>query len=417
MTAERSGAAGGAEGALDGLRVIEFAHEEVAFCGKLLANNGADVVLIERPGGDRSRDYGPFAGDFPDREGSLHFWHYNTSKRSLTLDVESDQGRDTLKRLLRQADVLIEAQGPGWMAGQGLGYEQLQALNPRLVMASVTPFGEDGPYAGHLSTDLTAMAMGGICHICGYDDHSIPPIRPMGNQAWHTASHHLYIGLMMALIGRQRSGRGQRVHVSMHEALATCTEFMLPYWALLHENLVRQTGRHAYTDFTEPYQFPAANGYVYMLLKSDDRAWAGLLDWLRENDMIADLESPEFSTRQTRLEKMGYIAPLLSALALEYSDEEFYVKAQSVGQPGAAIKAPDEAIRDPHHVARGLPVRVEHPERGATYTYPGAPWIATGTPYRVRRRAPFIGEHTDEVLSEAGLDAGEIGALRTAGVI
>jgi crotonobetainyl-CoA:carnitine CoA-transferase CaiB-like acyl-CoA transferase len=391
-------------GALAGLGVVEIAHDEVAFCGKLLANNGADVVLVEPPGGAAARRYGPFAGDVPDPEGSLLFWHYHTSKRSLILDITSENDRRALLRLLDRADVMIESGGPGWLAANGLAYEDLRARNPRLVVGSVTPFGEDGPYAHHATTDITALAMGGVLNLCGYDDHAIPPIRPMGNQAWHTASHHLYMGVMLALIRRQRDGLGQRVHVSMHEVLSTTGEFQLPYWNLLGKNLLRQTGRHAYEDISEPNQFPTRDGgWVYMLLKADDAAWHGFLEWLREKDMVAGLDSPEFATRQSRYENFHYLAPLMAALAMQYDAEDFYHRAQAAGQPWAMIKAPDETMRDEHHLARGVPVEVEHPERGETYVYPGPPWRATGTPYRIRRRAPLLGEHTDEVLREAGL--------------
>jgi crotonobetainyl-CoA:carnitine CoA-transferase CaiB-like acyl-CoA transferase len=384
-----------------GLRVIELAHDEIAYCGKLFANQGADVVLVEPPGGDRSRAYGPFAGDRPDPEGSLHFWHYHTSKRSVILDITIDEDRQALLRLLDTADVLLEAEGPGRLATAGLSFEALLARNPRLVIGSVTPFGDDGPYAGHLSSDLTALSMGGIVHMCGYDDHSLPPIRPMGNQAWHTASHQLYIGVLLALVGRQTTGRGQRAHISMHEATSVTTEFTIPMWEVIRKNLVRQTGRHAYDEITEPAQFPTKDGgYVYMLLKTDDAAWNGLLGWLREHDMVADLDGPEYASRTLRQQKTATIMPLMGALAQEYTADEFYLKAQSIGQPWAMIKTPDEAMVEEHHVERGFPQAVEHPERGATYMYPGAPWIASATPYRIRRRAPFAGEHTAEVLGE-----------------
>ncbi len=399
----------------ESLRVIEIAHEEVAYCGKLFANQGADVVLVEPPGGARARSFGPFAGDQPDAEGSLHFWHYHTSKRSLILDLTTAAGREVLRRLVATADVVLEAQGPGWMEANGLGFAALRALNPRLVFGSVTAFGEDGPYAHHRSTDLTALAMGAIAHMCGYDDPSLPPIRPMGNQAWHTASHHLYIGVMLALIARQRDEAGQAVRISMHEALTVTSEFTIPIWDMWRQNLLRQTGRHAYPEFSEPAQFPAKDGYVYMLLKTSDAAWNGLIGWLREHDLASALEGPEFADRHKRQEQVAFIMPLMGALAQEYTAEEFYLKAQSIGQPWAMVRTPDEAIRDEHFIERGFPQRVEHPERGETYVYPGAPWLAGATPYRIRRRAPLLGEHTDEVLHDAGLDADAIAVLRRGG--
>lgn len=401
----------------EGLRVVELAGDEVAYCGKLLANQGADVVLIEPPGGARARTYGPFADDKPDPNGSLHTWHYHTSKRSVVVDTASEEGRTILLDLLGSADLLIESQGPGWMERHGLPYGDLLARFPSLVIASVTPYGTSGPYSHYAATDLTALSMGGMVHQCGYDDHSIPPIRPMGYQAWHTASHHLYIACMMALISRQTTGQGQHAEISMHEAITPTTEFMVPMWETGRNILQRQTGRHAYDVLTEPAEFPTRDGYVYMLLKTDDAGWNGLVGWLREHDMAASLEGPEFESRAKRQEQSAFVMPLMGAFAADWSAEEFYYKAQSIGQPWAMIRTPDEAVIAPHHIDREFPQRVEHPERGSSYTYPGAPWLASATPYVIRRRAPHLGEHTAEVLADLGYGPERQDRLRAAGVI
>ncbi len=401
----------------EGVRVVEIAGDEVAYCGKLFANQGADVVLVEPPGGALARTYGPFADDKPDPNGSLHTWHYHTSKRSAVVDITTPAGRAVLLDLLGSADLLIESQGTGWMERNELACDGLLERFPSLVIGSVTPYGTTGPYANYAATDLTALSMGGLVHQCGYDDHSIPPIRPMGYQAWHTASHHLYIACMLALIGRQATGRGQHAEISMHEAITPTTEFMIPMWETGRNILQRQTGRHAYDFITEPAQFPTRDGYVYMLLKTDDTGWNGLVDWLREHDMAASLEGPQFEDRTLRQEQSAVVMPLMGAFAADWSAEEFYYKAQSIGQPWAMIRTPDEAVRAPHHVDRGFPQQVEHPERGRSYTYAGAPWLASATPYVIRRRAPNLGEHTAEVLTELGYDASRQDALRAMGVI
>ena len=168
------------QGVLDGVRVLEVGGEIGAWCGKLLGDVGADVIKVEPPTGDPTRSYEPFYENEPGLNRSLFFWHYNTSKRSVTLDLEQDSGREVFKRLAAQADVVVDSYPPGYMDSIGIGYEAVAKESPGLVMVSITPFGQSGPYSDYQSTDLTALAFGGPVWSCGYDDHSIPPVREEG---------------------------------------------------------------------------------------------------------------------------------------------------------------------------------------------------------------------------------------------
>jgi len=203
-------------GALKGVRVVELASEFGAFAGRALADLGADVVLVEPPGGHPTRRHAPFAGDVEDPERSLFFWHYNTSKRGVVLDLDERRGADAFRRLVAGADLVVEAEPPGRLAELGLDHTDLRAAHPALVWVAITPFGRDNPRAAEPATDLTVLAGGGPVWNCGYDDHTIPPVRGGGNQGLHTACVWAVMGALTALLARDVTGEGQFVDVSMH---------------------------------------------------------------------------------------------------------------------------------------------------------------------------------------------------------
>ncbi|MBM3946650.1 MAG: CoA transferase, partial [SAR202 cluster bacterium] len=203
-------------GPLEGVLLLETGTELGAWCGKLLADMGARVIKVEPPSGERSRAYEPFHQDRPGVNNSLFFWHYNTSKLSITVDLETARGQALFRHLAERADGIIDSNDPGHLDKLSLGYSALSRVTPRLVMAGITPFGQDGPYRKYATTDLTAIAFGGPAWSCGYDDHSIPPVRGGGNQAYHTVCHFAVMGVLIALLHREVSGRGQYIDANMH---------------------------------------------------------------------------------------------------------------------------------------------------------------------------------------------------------
>src|SRR5262249_2004196 len=219
-------------GPLAGLRVVELCDEKGAFAGKLFADMGAEVIKVEPPAGDPTRGYAPFVADTADAERSLYFWHYNTSKRGVTLDIGQEKGRDLLRRLIAGADLFLESEPPGRLAELGLDYASLQSLNHRLIMVSITPFGQTAPRADEQVTDLTVLAGGGPVWSCGYDDHTLPPVRGGGNQGYQTASLHTAIAILVAVVHRDATGRGQFIDASMHAAGNVTTEFASYSWLL-----------------------------------------------------------------------------------------------------------------------------------------------------------------------------------------
>ncbi len=397
-------------GPLEGLGVVELGHEHVAWAGKLVADLGADVTLVEPPGGSPQRRYGPFLDDEPGTERSLWWWHYHTSKHGVVADLSSEADRARVQALVAGADVLLAGEPPDVLAPAGLDWPALSARDPRLVMVSITPFGADSPRAVEPVTDLTLMAEGGPVWSCGYDDHSLPPVRGAGNQSMQTAGNWAVMSLLVALLAREEQGRGQHIDVNMLAANNVTTEMASYGWLACHAEMHRQTGRHAAPIATPPVQVRCRDGR-YATTGVPPRnpetfaAILGLLDRLdlREEfpatvilELGAERDAPlNFADALSD----ALVAEILTAardvvwfLAENLDAYDFFVETQRIGLATGIIYSPGEAMDDPHFVERGFPAEIEHPELGRTFTYPGAPYQFSATPWSARR-APGLGEH------------------------
>jgi crotonobetainyl-CoA:carnitine CoA-transferase CaiB-like acyl-CoA transferase len=382
----------------DGLRVIELAGDPAGeHLGKLLADFGAEVVKLEPPEGSPTRRVGPFAGDRPDPDQSLTFWFHNTGKRSV---VGSD-----LAQLLDGADVLVITKRPSVLAREGIDLDQLRAQHPTLVVVSVTPFGLTGPWADYRTSDLVGLAVGGLLNSCGYDDHSIPPIRPGGDQGYQTAASFAYNGLLLALIERQRTGRGQLVDVSMHEAIAVTVELANPYWFYPRVLVQRQTCRHAQPSMTQPALFRCKDDrWVYfVLIVAEPKPWQATVEWLDDYGLAIDLVDPAYSDIAFRQQHFSHVQELVEVLFMLQDADEAYREGQRRGLPIGILNAPEDVLGDEHLQARGFFADVDHDDLGVV-RYPGVPYrfSAFGSPSLTR--APLLGEHTDEVLAEEQVD-------------
>jgi crotonobetainyl-CoA:carnitine CoA-transferase CaiB-like acyl-CoA transferase len=403
--------------ALAGVRVVELSHERGALAGKLLADMGADVVVVEPPGGSALRRWGPFVDGAPDPERSLAWWHYNTSKRGVVLDLESEAGRARWRRLVARADLVLECEDPGRLARLGVDHADL--ARPELVWVSVTPFGREQPGRADLVTDLTVLAAGGPVWSCGYDDHSLPPVRGLGFQGYNTACHYAVMSALTALLVRGASGQGQFVDVSMHAAANVTTEMASYNYLVQGTTVQRQTGRHAMETLTMESQVRCADGrYVNTgVPPRQPKEFAGMLRWLQELGIADELPEAVFLEMGAKrdfidLSKIGQddeVTAIFGAgraalvfAASRVSAYDFFVGCQRAGLPVGVIYAPEEAFEDPHFVARGFPTPVDHPELGRAVVYPGAPYRFEKTPWRIARRAPRLGEHDAEVWAEIG---------------
>ncbi|MCP5185817.1 MAG: CoA transferase [Pseudomonadales bacterium] len=403
---------------LAGVRVIELASERVAFAGKLLADMGADVILVEPPAGDAARHYPPFVDDVPGPERSLHFWHYNTSKRGVTLDLSDSADQARLRRLLADADVFLESQPTTRLAALGLDYTDLASANPGLVHVAVTPYGRQRPESDLPETDLTLMAAGGPVWSCGYDDHSLPPVRGWGFQAYHTACHYVVMSVFTALLYRQRGGGGQFIDVSVAAACNVTTEGASYGWLVAEATLQRQTGRHASVTPTGETQMRCADGrWVNTGVPPRfPEEFARLLAWIRKLDleasfpeavfleMGADWEGPFdlslIGSDDTVTAIFGAGREGLKLVAQRVSAQEFFEGCQHAGLAVGVINSPEEALEDPHFRARGMQVPVHHEALDRTIMYPGAPFSLPLAPWRIARRAPYLGEHNAELFGD-----------------
>jgi crotonobetainyl-CoA:carnitine CoA-transferase CaiB-like acyl-CoA transferase len=394
---------GGTSPAFAALRVVELADDPAGeFAGKLLADLGADVVKVEPPEGAASRRIGPFAdGRHGDRDASLNFWTYNTSKRSVVLDASTEDLR-ARDELIATADILLTTWTPGGLAARGIDFDALLVQRPELVILSVTPFGLTGPWAEYHSSDLVALAAGGLLNLCGYDDHSIPPIRPGGNQGYMVAASFAHCGVLLALIERQHTGHGQLVDVSMHEAIAVSGELANPYWFYPKALVQRQTARHAQPVPTQPAIFKCADGvWVYFaLVLSDPKAWSAAVAWMRDLGLAADLAEEKFADLEYRQREFAHIQDLIEVFFLMQDSATVYREGQRRGLPIGPLLAPEELLDDEHLTAREFFVPVYLPtDEQRSAPFPGSPYrfsAFTSGP----GRPPRLGEHTAEVLAE-----------------
>ena len=413
-------------GPLSNLRVLELTDEKGQFCGKLMADLGADVIKVEPPGGETARSVGPFLGDIPDPNRSLSFWHYNTSKRGVTLDLESNEGRGLFLRLASTADVILETFAPGYLVSFDLGYETLSAANPKLIMCSLTPFGQSGPWRDYQSSDLLHMAAGGQMASSGYDDSDVPdapPIAPGGGNAWHTGAHYAYMAIMAALVHRTTTGEGQYIDASIHDACALSTESAVASYIYRDEVVIRQTGRHHAANPTPRTQYPTKDGkYINALTgggRLDPAYVRTLAEWFDPHGLAGDLMDERYRDPEFIAENAHHIVEeVLANFIANRTAEEVYHEAQERGFPWGAVRAADELLEDGHLEDRGFWTEVEHPELGRTFVYPGSGAVFNGSPWRISRRAPFIGEHNNEIFGEElGLSPEELARLSRSGAI
>jgi crotonobetainyl-CoA:carnitine CoA-transferase CaiB-like acyl-CoA transferase len=403
--------------ALKGLRVIELAAEPVAFAGKLLADMGADVVLVEPPGGDPCRGYPPFLDDEPGPDRSLYWWHYHTNKRGVVLDLDEASDADRFRRLIAGADVLLEAEPRDRLANLDLDYDDLTVQRPDLIHVAVTPYGRADPKSDLPATDLTIMAAAGPPWSCGYDDHSTPPIRGPG-QGYQTGAHFAVMSVLTAVLHRGLSGDGQFIDVSLHAASNVSTEAASYHWLVAKETVQRQTGRHAavhptgetqqlcadgrYANTGVPPRFPDEFGKLYAWLTE-----LGLVEELPEAvflEMGANWEGPfdlsKIAEDDTIAAIFGAGRLALQLIASRLSAQDYFLGCQRAGLSVGVINSPEEAFEDEHFKARGFQVPLHHEDIDRTVVYPGAPYRMLGSPWQLRRRAPKLGEHQDEVFAE-----------------
>jgi crotonobetainyl-CoA:carnitine CoA-transferase CaiB-like acyl-CoA transferase len=408
-------------GPFSGMRVLELADKKGQWSGKLMGDLGADVIKIEPPEGESARNIGPFYQDIPDKEKSLYFWHYNTSKRSITLNLETEDGKQIFKRLADSADVIIETFKPGYMKSIGLDYEELKSTNPGLIMCSITPFGQTGPWKDYLTGDLLHLAAGGQMAACGYTDTDLPdapPIAGGGGQSWHMGSHYANIAISAALMYKSVTGIGQYIDVSIHESCSLTREMHVNTWIYQKKVPMRQTGRHASAAPNQQSQHVCADGKylnvaAQILTALTPERLHILGEWMKEEGLSEDLIEEKYRNPDSITDN-----ELFLYFIANMSRDDVFHGGQKRGFNMGAIRNLDEVMQDPHLDDRDYWAEVDYPELGIKLKHPGPGGIFKGSPWQISRRAPFLGEHNKEILSgELGISDDEIGNLGKSGTI
>ena len=412
------------EGMLSPYRVLDLTDERGLLCGKILADLGADVIQVEPPTGNSARRIGPFYQDEVHPERSLFWWAYTTNKRSITLNLTTTDGQALLKRLVQSTDFLIESGAPGDMAALGLGYDELAALNPALIVVSITAFGQDGPYAMYQAPDLVGMGLAGFMYVTGDPDRA--PLR--------VGFPHFYLhgaaagatGAMIAHAQRVLTGQGQRVDVSCQEAVARALASAPQSYAMTGAVIVRQ-GSYRQTSATTYMRitWPCKDGFVNFQFSGGSAAGRGvnsLARWMAEEGMgDAYLESLDFTQLGygtiTR-EMLERTVPPIERFMMCHTKQELFDGAVSRRILLFPVATPRDIAHHAQLQARQYFQQVPQPELGTTLTMLGPFVRASATPLRQRRLPPTLGQHNAEVyMQELGLQPGDLARLREAGVV
>jgi len=422
--------------ALGDVRVLDLSGEMGMYCGKLLADLGADVVKIEPPGGDPARRIGPFYHDEPDAEKSLSFFYLNTSKRGITLNLESSDGRELFRRLVKTADVVLESFPPGYLDAMDLGYEGLCRIKPDIILTSITGFGQCGPYARYKAPDIVGVAMSGVMWLAGYVDE--PPNLLCGNQGYFSASIQAAAGTLMALCHRDLTGKGQQVDVSMQEAISIAQETAMQTWDMMRLIRIREgaTRLGLVVPGVGPYE--CKDGWVFSYVGTPGGApWSELLAWMIEEGAAEDLaEEPQrslaesvnmrfitglfqdLSTAIEKVQKLGHIDEVLRRFFAAREKRYVYEEGQRRRLLIGIVSTPRDLAENRQLAFRQYFQSVHHPELDDTLRYPGPPVRLAETPWRIRRRPPLAGEHNEEIFcGELGLRPEEVALLYARGAI
>ncbi len=394
---------------LAGYRVLDLAGPLGLHCTKLLADMGADVIKIEPPSGDESRRVPPFKGDTPHPEKSLYFLHFNTNKRGVTLDIERPDGRAILLELARKADILIETARPGKMDALGIGYETLRAENPGLVYASITPFGQTGPWRDYKANDMAGIALGNLLYLAG--EPGEPPLQPPGEIAYGMASTYGAFGIAVSLYNRLEIGRGQYIDVSMHECAGHIAGYFIPNYGYTGAKPARASRKGEETDLYDPYK--TKNGYARIFIIPVEQ-WRRLVDWMGRPPEIS---GPEFEKMSYRRQHPDIVTKAIGEFCIRHTKEELYDEGQKRRIAVTPINTAGEFIESPQTKARGLFVEMDHPVIGKYKQFGVVPRLMD-TPGGIYRPAPLLGEHNDEIYGgELGMNSDDLVALRAEDVI
>ncbi len=402
-------------GFLPRYRVLDLADEKGAYCAKLLGDLGADVIKVEPPGGDKTRSRGPFHKNEVHPEKSLHFLYFNTSKGSITLNLENSTGQAIFKRLVAKADVVVESFPVGYLGSLGLDYPALRKINPRLVMSSITPFGQKGPLSSYKATDINIMAMSGYMQLIGEPDQQ--PLVLGGEQSFYPGAQYAAAGTVAALFYRDAaSGKGQHVDVSMQEAMITFYHEQTPVamWTKEKENVSRVGVMDAMV--TPCGLYPCKDGWISLCVVTP-LEWDTLAQWMHE--VTGNDEILQEQYKGGLISRMP-VRDMVNVMVIEFTDRltgrELFLEGQKRKLVVMPVNDVPSVLDDVQLNARGFWVELDHPVVGKMKYPMGALYSdAIGVP---RKAAPLLGEDNERIYcDELGYSKEDLAVLRSAGVI
>jgi benzylsuccinate CoA-transferase BbsE subunit len=422
-----------AGGMLSPYRILDLTNERGFLSGKLLGDLGADVIKVERPEGDPGRRLGPFYRDIPHPEKSLYWMGFNTNKRGITLNIETADGREIFKKLCHTADIIIESFDPGYLESLGLGYAALREINPGIIMASITGFGQSGPYRDYKAPDIVLWALSGLGYVTGDPDR--PPISPGYPISYFFSAIQAVIGSLVALYGHNITGRGQYVDAVTLLGLAWATGPEVQGLWPTNQQIVKRTGRiwprpqvgadGKVNYINVPLIYPCRDGAVKFfpfvepgMLPSTN----GLTQWVIQEGMASEtLKNVDWSTwnwQTVAQDTVDEIAQSFGRFFMKHSKAELWDGAQQKGIQLYPVFTPKDMLAFPQLKIRQYWQEVDHPELGTAIVYPGAFTKLADGSCKIRRRAPLVGEHNEEIyVGELGLSKEELARLKQAGVI
>jgi crotonobetainyl-CoA:carnitine CoA-transferase CaiB-like acyl-CoA transferase len=378
-----------------------------AFCGKLLRDLGMDVIKVEPPAGDEARREPPFAKNHAHREGSLRFAYLNAGKRGVTLDIAKESGRKILLDLVARSDIVLETFEPGYLAACNLGYDALIEKQNKIILASLTGFGQDGPYAHYKTADIVGNAMGGLLYISG--DPAMTPCNPPETQSYYYGSLFACYGIMLALWQRETRGIGAWVDTSIQASMALHEHVAFNYSA---EGRVMKRAGSQHQHNAPANLFKCKNGWIALFVTQNH--WPILLRVWDDHDPA--LDDPKWINSNLRRQHADYINAQLTAFTSRFLKEDLAELMQKNGIPGLPVNSPSDFMKDPHIQARQFFSAVTHPILG-TFQQAGSCFMVDGQRARPSP-APLLGQHNQEVFcDELGLSASELAVLAAAGVV
>ncbi len=407
-------------------RILDLTCGECDFCGKILADMGADVIKVEPPGGSPGRNIGPFIDGIPDPQKSLYWFVYNANKRGITLNLDSNEGRNIFNELVKTAQVIIESFPPEHGLKGYLSYAALGKLNPGIITTSITPFGLTGPYRNYAATDLVGMAMGGALYLTG--DEDLPPVSVSFPQAYLYASAQAAVATLIAIWHLELSGQGQQVDVSMQESVAAFTQAAVPYWELYSQILSRAGSYRVGVSTSAKLRqiWKCKDGYIAFLVfggSTGEKSNRMLIEWVDSEGMADDFLrkiDPAFDVGASGQDFHDHLDQILQRFFLAHTKEQLYqeaLKRKIMMYPVSSIK---DLMESPQLKARDYWEEIACPEAGfagKTSILPGAFAKLSNTPWKNRCRAPIMGEHNLEIYRELGLSEDDVDRLKIEDII